>query len=95
MNLTGLTLAAALIDESSRSGLAIGLLLAGGLFLLAGHVRISVLAFRKGPGWGVNCLLVPGVALFFVLTHWDEAGSMFLLQLAGAGLLAWAVLFGG
>ena len=95
MKLTGLLLAAALMEESSRSGLAIGLLLAGGLFILVGHIRILILAFRKGTGWGVNCLLVPVVVLIFVLIHWDEAGSMFLLELAGFGLLIWSVMLGG
>jgi hypothetical protein len=95
MKLTRFILVAALMEESSRSGLATGLLLAGALFIVIGQIRILVLAFRKGVGWGVSCLLVPPVALIFVLLHWDIAGSMLLLELAGFGLLFWSGMLGG
>ncbi len=89
------TLAAALLQDSSRSTTATALFLVGGAFILIGQFKIIVLAFRKGLTWGFNCLLVPGVTLIFVLLHWDIAGSLFLLQLVGAGLMFMSIMMGG
>jgi hypothetical protein len=95
MIVSGLTIAAGLLQESSRSGAGVGLLLAGGLIIIVCQIKILTLAFRKSVGWGLTSLFIPVVALIFVLTHWDEAGSTFLLQLVGSGLLIWAVMLGG
>ena len=89
------TLAAALLQDSSRSTAGTALFLVGAAFILFGQFKIVVLAFRKGLTWGFNTLLVPGVSVIFVLLHWDIAGSLFLLQLFGFGLLFMSIMLGG
>jgi len=63
--------------------LGILLMAAGGLVTLAGGLWFLMVAFEEGIGWGLGCLLVPFVSLIFLVTHWDEAGKPFLVQLAG------------
>lgn len=63
------------------------LLTAGVLVMLAGHVIILVAAFRESLFWGLACLLLPVVQLFFLLAHWDKAKRGFLIVLAGLALV--------
>jgi hypothetical protein len=49
----------------------------GGLWLL-------VVAFQESVLWGLGCLFIPIVSLIFVIMHWDEAGKLFLISLAGS-----------
>ena len=57
-----------------------GLVIIGGLGLL-------IAAFRESLLWGLGCLLLSPISLFFVVIHWDNAKKPFLLQLVGIGLL--------
>jgi hypothetical protein len=45
-------------------------------------------AFSASLLWGLGCLFVPLVGLFFVATHWHETKTAFLLQIVG-----WVIFF--
>jgi hypothetical protein len=49
-------------------------------------IWILVLAFRKGIGWGLACMFIPFVSLYFVITNWDEAKTPFLASVGGVVL---------
>ena len=54
-----------------------------GLLLFAfGSLWFLVAAFRVSLWWGLACLLLPVVQLFFLIVHWPHARKPFLLQLA-------------
>ncbi len=67
------------------AGLGVLLMVIGGLMLLWAAFKESIL-------WGLGCIVVPLVILFFVATHWQQAKIGFLIQLAGIVLF---VLAGG
>jgi hypothetical protein len=56
-------------------------------FALVGGIMMLVAAFRTSVLWGLCCLLLPIVCLFFLFAHWSEAKSGFFVQLVG-----WAVV---
>ena len=62
------------------------------IFLWTGYVLsflgglwIIVLAWQKGILWGLGCLFIPILQLFYVALNWKEAKSAFFLLLAGFG----------
>jgi hypothetical protein len=60
-----------------------GLALLGGACILIGGITVLWKAFSASVLWGLACLFVPFVSLFFVATHWQEAKTGFLLHLVG------------
>jgi hypothetical protein len=48
-----------------------------------GGLWIVVLAWQKGILWGLGCLLLPFLQLFYVALNWKQAKSAFFLVLAG------------
>jgi hypothetical protein len=54
------------------------LLLVGFVVALVYGIQLLVLAFRTSILWGLGYLLVPFVALVFIVMHWDEAREPFL-----------------
>lgn len=63
------------------------LIIGGALIALVGGVKILVAAFKESLLWGLGSLIVPLVALIFVVTHWDEGKSGFLWSVAGLVLM--------
>jgi len=59
------------------------LCLVGGITAIVGGIWFLVVAFQESPLWGLGCIFFPPVSLFFLISHWDEAGKPFLVQLAG------------
>ena len=49
-------------------------------------------AFRVSILWGLGCLFLPFVSLFFLITNWDKAGRPFLIGLLGAVVLVGGVI---
>lgn len=41
------------------------------------NIWFLVAAFRVGLGWGLACLFLPIVSLFFLIVHWDVAKRPF------------------
>jgi hypothetical protein len=56
-------------------------------FLLVGGVMMLIEAFRVGVLWGLACLLLPIVSIFFLVVHWNVARKPFMVQLCGFALL--------
>jgi hypothetical protein len=63
-----------------------GLFLVGIMVAIVGWIMIAIAAFRVSAGWGVGSLLIPLVALIFVITHWQDTRRGFFTQLGGAAL---------
>ncbi len=65
----------------------IALLVLGGIVALIGLIWLLVAAFQESVLWGLGSLLVPFVALIFVIMHWDKGGKPFLVNLGGVALV--------
>ena len=65
--------------------LGIAIAFFGGLWFL-------VAAFRESIWWGLACLFIPIVSLFFLVVHWPQARKPFLLQLLGIVIIAVAII---
>ncbi len=57
--------------------------LLGVLFILVGSLWFIIVAFRVHILWGLGCLLIPFVSLFFLFFHWRAAAKPFLLSVFG------------
>jgi hypothetical protein len=66
---------------ASMDLLAVSLIVVGMIMLIIGGVWFLVAAFRESVLWGLACLFVPIVQLFFLIVHWPEAKRPFLFQL--------------
>ena len=62
--------------------IAPALIVLGLLLFVFGGLWFLVAAFRESIWWGLACLFIPIVQLFFLIVHWPEAKKPFLLQLA-------------
>ena len=69
-----------------------GLFVVGLLVAIAGWLMVVVAAFRESVGWGIGSLLVPLVALIFVITHWQDARRGFFTQLGGTAIFIFGAL---
>ena len=68
---------------------------AGVIAIIAGSVWMLVRVFSESILWGLGCLFLPLVSLFFLIVHWRQAKDPFFLHLLGIGLIFGAVLLGG
>ena len=55
----------------------------GGIIFLIGGLWFLLVTFQESILWGLGCLFVPLVSLFFLVIHWEDAKKPFLVQLAG------------
>ena len=62
--------------------MATALFFLGMLGSIIGSVWFLLEAFQENILWGLGCLLVPFVSLFFLILHWNKAAAPFLLQIA-------------
>jgi hypothetical protein len=69
-----------------------GLFVVGLLIAIAGWVMVVVAAFRDSVGWGIGSLLIPLVALIFVITHWQDARRGFLTQVGGMAIFLFGAM---
>ena len=63
-----------------------GLAMIGVVLIVIGGLLILWSAFKESFLWGLGCIVIPLVALYFVATHWSETKGGFLIQLLG-----WAI----
>jgi len=61
-----------------------------GLFVV-GTLWMLMLAFRASIWWGLGCLFIPFVQLFYLFSHWKEAGNPAGLQVLGMGIMYFSV----
>ncbi len=65
---------------------------AGVIAIVIGGVWMLIRAFSEGIIWGLGCLFLPLVSLFFLIVHWRQAKDPFFLQLLGIGIIFGAAL---
>lgn len=70
------------------------LLIIGWVVAVVGGIMLLVVAFKESVLWGLGCLLVPFVALIFLIMHWSQAKNAFFVQLAGMALIFIALVAG-
>ena len=63
--------------------MGIVIILLGLAIFLIGGLLFLVAAFRESIWWGLACLFIPIVQLFFLIVHWPEAKKPFFIQLLG------------
>jgi hypothetical protein len=68
------------------------LVLVGWLTMFVGSIMVLIAAFRESVLWGIGCLFIAPVTLFFIITHWSEAKKGFFIQLAGIAIILVAIL---
>lgn len=74
----------------------LGLIVIAGFFLaVVASLWLLVRAFSESILWGLGCLFIAPVWLFFVIVHWRQAKDPFLLWLTGLGLVLGAAMMGG
>ncbi len=61
---------------------------------LVGAIGFLIAAFKESVLWGLGCLFISPLSLIFLLLHWSEAKNPFFLQLAGLGIIAFAIYMG-
>jgi len=73
------------------------LVLVGFLTMIVGRIVFLVAAFSEGILWGLGCLFLPIIDLFFLIVHWTEAKKGFLLELLGfaVSIIGWVVMLLG
>lgn len=67
--------------------LAKSLILVGIAIFIIGGFWFLVAAFRESIFWGLACLFIPIVQIFFLIVHWQQARRPFFLQLLGFGMI--------
>jgi hypothetical protein len=63
------------------------LIISGLIIFVVGGLWYLVAAFRVSIWWGLACIFIPIVQLFFLFAHWQEAKRPFFLQMIGFGLI--------
>lgn len=57
------------------------LMMVGGIGCLIGGIWFLIVAFQESVVWGLACMFIPFVSLIFLVTHWEDAGKPFLIQI--------------
>ena len=74
----------------------LGVLVAVGYIVsLVGGIMFLIVAFKESALWGLGCLFIPLVSLFFLISHWKDAKKAFLIQMIGAVIIILTVLMQG
>jgi len=63
------------------------LVVLGFLIAVVGGIGTLIAAFKTSVWWGVGCLLIAPVSLFFLIMNWNVAKNPFFLQLVGVGIM--------
>ena len=77
------------MDPNLFSGIAF---VAGLLIFVFGGLWFLVAAFRESIWWGLACLFIPIVQLFFLIVHWQSARRPFAYQVFGFVLIVIAFI---
>ena len=59
------------------------LIISAGILMISSIIAFYIAAFREHILWGLGCILIPPVNLFFLIIHWDKGGQPFLFHIAG------------
>jgi hypothetical protein len=63
------------------------LVIVGVLTIFLGYILFLVAAFGESFLWGILCFFFWPVHLLFLVTHWYNVRSAFILQLAGTAMV--------
>ncbi len=63
------------------------LIIVGGIIAVIGGIRLIIAAFRTHILWGLGCLFLIPIMLFYTLLNWSAAKGPFLNNLAGIVLM--------
>ncbi len=66
----------------------------GLVIVIIGGIGFLIAAFKESVLWGIGCLLISPISLIFLFVHWEEAKNPFLMQLAGIGVIFFALFMG-
>ena len=72
--------------------MGIVIILLGAVIAIIGGFLFLVAAFRESIWWGLACLFLPVVPLFFLIVHWPAAKKSFFIQLVGFALIVIGVI---
>ena len=67
--------------------MGVPIILLGIVICVIGGFLFLVAAFRESIWWGLACLFLPIVTLFFLIVHWQNAKTSFFIQLAGFAVM--------
>ncbi|MEI6077912.1 MAG: hypothetical protein WCS94_20190 [Verrucomicrobiota bacterium] len=59
------------------------IIILGIVIFAIGGLLFLIAAFRESIWWGLACLFIPVVQLFFLIVHWPKARKPFFFQLLG------------
>lgn len=62
-------------------------LIAGACLVFAAYIWNVVQGFQVHIGWGFGLLLLPMIALFFLIAYWNKAKYPFFVNLLGLAFL--------
>ena len=57
-----------------------------GVFIFGG-VAFLISAFKTSLLWGVGCLLITPVTIFYLFMHWGDAKKPFIILLSGSAIM--------
>jgi len=75
----------------------VGLILmgVGALVLIVGSLWMLIETFKTGILWGIGSILLPFVSLIWLVTHWEEGKTPFLISIGGTTVMIVGALIGG
>jgi hypothetical protein len=71
----------------TRARVACFIIIVGFIFWAIGTLFFIVEAFKVSTGWGMFVLFGNGIAIFFLMRHWDRAKFPFLIYNLGIGIV--------
>lgn len=63
------------------------LLLIGLVIFVLGGIAFLIAAFRTSVFWGVGCLFLAPVQIFYLVMHWSDAKKPFFIQVVGGVIM--------
>lgn len=65
----------------------------GIIVLVIGSFWYLITTFRTGILWGLSCMFLPFISLFFLFVHWKVAAKPFLISIFGVAIAFSGTLF--
>lgn len=92
-------MAALLLMPPENSIMLIGMVIVGiaGLVNLYAGISILIVAFKDSVAQGIMCIVIPLYGLIYIIMHWSECGTYFLIQI-GSNIVAgggWGIVIYG
>jgi uncharacterized membrane protein len=59
----------------------------GLIVFIIGGIAYLIAAFKTSVIWGLGCLFIAPVSIFYLFFHWPHAKKPFLIQLIGGTII--------